>query len=80
MNYFFDQALPSAAWNRTSSRGYGTGFRPIRASGWGPVTTPQFYGWATAQNASPPSTSSPTESTFSFEDQELIAEPLSHAA
>ena len=79
MDITLDQALPSAVWNRTSSRGYGTGFRPIRASGWGPATTQQFYGWATAQNASPPSTFLPTESTFDSAE-EVVSIPLTRAA
>ena len=50
-------------WNRSSSLGFGPGFRRAPYYGWGPATMPQFYGWATLQNASLPSICSTTEST-----------------
>src|SRR5688572_4350103 len=43
---------PPVAWNHTSSPGYASGFQGIGGYGWGPATTPRFYGWATAAIAS----------------------------
>jgi hypothetical protein len=58
----------ASKWNRSSSRGFGLGFHRAPYSGWGPAMTQQFYGWATAENASLPSTCSTTESTSTLQE------------
>ena len=59
--------LVTPVWNRSLSRGFGLGFHRAPYSGWGPAMTPQFYGWATAENASLPSICSTTESTSTLQ-------------
>ena len=72
-----NSSIARATWNLSSLVGFGTGFRRIHSSGWGPVTTLPFYGWE-VPSVSSPSTCSATESTS--DSQRLKPRRIGHKA